>query len=246
MIPELKTKVNMIFADPPYHLSTKNGFTVHAGKRVPVYKGEWDEPSTLQQQLQFHMDWITVCRDILEPNGTIWISGTYHSIYLCGYALQKLGFDIINDICWYKPNAPPNLSCRYFTHSHETLIWARKNGKHTFNYEYTKYGKFPEDRLKNPNKQMRSVWSIPTTPKREKKMGKHPTQKPLALLERIILASTEKNDLILDPFTGSSTTGIAAYQHGRRFIGIDKEKEYLEISKRRFRGYQKQSTLNHF
>ena len=106
----------MIFADPPYHLSTKNGFSVHAGKRVPVYKGKWDEPSTLQQQLQFHMDWIKVCRDILEPDGTIWISGTYHSIYLCGYALQKLGFDIINDICWYKPNAPPNLSCRYFTH----------------------------------------------------------------------------------------------------------------------------------
>ncbi len=237
----------MIFADPPYHLSTENGFTVHAGKRVPVYKGEWDEPSTSQQQLQFHMDWITVCRDILEPNGTIWISGTHHSIYLCGYALQELGFDIINDICWYKPNAPPNLSCRYFTHSHETLIWARKkNAKHTFDYEYTKYGNFPKDKLKKRDKQMRSVWSIPTTPRREKQHGKHPTQKPLALLERIVLASTEKNALILDPFTGSSTTGIAAYQQGRRFVGIDRELQFLEISKRRFKGCEKQATLNRF
>ncbi len=119
MIPKLKTKVNMIFADPPYHLSTKNGFTVKSGKRVPVYKGKWDEPSTVEQQLEFHNNWITVCRDILESNGTIWISGTYHSIYLCGYVLQKHDFEILNDICWYKPNAPPNLSCRYFTHSVE-------------------------------------------------------------------------------------------------------------------------------
>ncbi|MDD1720044.1 MAG: site-specific DNA-methyltransferase, partial [Methanoregulaceae archaeon] len=169
-------------------------------------------------------------------NGTIWISGTYHSIYACGFALQRLGFHILNEIAWFKPNAPPNLSGRYFTASHETLIWARKGEetKHCFNYGITKTGSWPEDRLKVPGRQMRSVWSIPAPAGWEKKFGKHPTQKPFLLLKRVILSSSDEGDLVLDPFSGSSTTGLAAFSLGRRYIGIEREPEYLELSKKRF------------
>ncbi len=240
----------MIFADPPYFLSN-GGFSVHAGERVSVDKGDWDKPDPFGHNVEFHKKWISLCRTILKQNGTIWISGTHHSIYTCGYLLQKLNFDIINEIIWYKPNAPPNLSCRYFTHSHETIIWAAnsRSSDHIFNYEDMKYRPFPEDKLKKPQKQMRSVWYIPTTPQSEKQQGKHPTQKPLALLNRILLSSTNENDLVLDPFTGSSTTGIAAHKHDRGFIGIDSNQEFLDISIKRFKNQKekdKQMGLNDF
>jgi site-specific DNA-methyltransferase (adenine-specific) len=227
--------VDMIFADPPYNLSN-GGFTVQSGRRVSVNKGAWDRSGGFDADYEFHKQWIAVCKRVLKPSGTIWISGTYHSIYQCGHALQALGFHILNDIAWFKPNASPNLSCRFFTASHETLLWARrdKHAKHTFNYKLMKDGDWPEDRLKSPGTQMRSVWAIGTPRPDEKKQGKHPTQKPLTLLRRIVIASSNPGDLILDPFTGSSTTGIAAVQHERRFIGIDTEVEYLESSKRRF------------
>jgi len=225
----------MIFADPPYFLS--NGtFTCQNGKMVSVKKGKWDMGGSIEENFKFHMKWLGLCKELLKDNGTLWVSGTYHSIYQCGYATQKLGYRILNDICWFKPNASPNLSCRFFTASHESLIWARKEpkGKHTFNYDNMRDGKWDTDTLKKPNKQMRSVWSIRTTPKNEKLFGKHPTQKPEILLKRIILASTNENDLILDPFTGSSTTGIVAIKYGRRFVGIDKNKEFLDLSIKRF------------
>ncbi len=227
--------VDLIFADPPYMLSN-GGFTCHAGKRVSVNKGKWDKSKGLKNDFSFHKSWIKACRRVLKPNGTIWISGTYHSIYSCAYALQLEGFHILNDIAWFKPNASPNLSCRYFTASHETLIWAIKNkqAKHTFNYELTKNGGWKEDFLKKPNKQMRSVWAIGTPKPKEKKFGKHPTQKPIRLLERVILSSSNEGDIVLDPFTGSSTTGLVAYKYGRKFIGIDIEKKYLDLSKKRF------------
>jgi len=226
---------DMVFADPPYHLSN-GGFTVHAGKMVSVNKGKWDESKGLEEDFQFDLAWITECRRILKPNGTIWISGTYHSIFACGYALQLSGYKILNDISWYKPNAAPNLSGRYFTASHETLIWARKEqkGKHTFNYKKMRIGEWNGDFLKNPGKQMRSVWAINTPRPYEKEFGKHPTQKPISLLKRIVIASTNKGDLVLDPFTGSSTTGLVAVALGRNFVGIDTEKQYLELSKKRF------------
>ncbi len=226
---------DMIFADPPYHLSN-GGFTVHAGKMVSVNKGEWDRSNGLETDFDFYTKWITACKRLLKPNGTIWISGTYHSIYACGFALQKAGYHILNDIAWYKPNASPNLSGRYFTASHETLIWARKdkNAKHYFNYRYMREGNWPEDSLKKPMKQMRSVWAIGTPKSIEKTFGKHPTQKPISLLKRIVLASTKSRDRILDPFTGSSTTGLAAYLYGREFVGIDNQKEYLGLSVKRF------------
>jgi site-specific DNA-methyltransferase (adenine-specific) len=227
--------IDMIFADPPYNLSN-GGFTCHAGKRVSVNKGDWDKSEGIENDFEFHKAWIGGCRKVLTRNGTIWISGTYHSIYASGLALQLAGYHILNDICWFKPNAPPNLSTRFFTASHETVIWARKqkNAKHTFNYKQMKEGAWPEDRLKNPGKQMRSVWAIKSPDPIEKKFGKHPTQKPEKLLKRIILASTNKGDMVLDPFTGSSTTGLIAYLYGRSFIGVDSEKKYLDLSIKRF------------
>lgn len=228
--------IDMIFADPPYNLSN-GGFTVHAGRMVSVNKGEWDVSRGFEGDYDFHYQWLRAARRVLKQGGTIWVSGTYHSIYQCGYALQALNFHILNDIAWFKPNAAPNLSCRFFTASHETLIWARKEkkSKHTFNYDAMKEGEWPGDQLKKPGNQMRSVWSIGTPRPEEKKYGKHPTQKPLELLRRIVLASTKKNDVVLDPFTGSSTTGLSAATHGRKFIGIDLEKKYLDISVKRYK-----------
>ena len=227
--------VDMVFADPPYNLSN-GGFSVHAGRMVSVNKGAWDISKGFLEDYTFHLQWLEACRRILKPGGTLWVSGTYHSIYQCGHALQSLGYRILNDISWFKPNASPNLSCRFFTASHETIIWARKEkkAKHTFNYEVMKNGDWPEDSIKKPGLQMRSVWSMGTPKLAEKKFGKHPTQKPLDLLKRIVLASTNKGEIILDPFTGSSTTGLAAIMNDRKFIGIDSEKSYLELSKKRF------------
>jgi len=232
--------VDMIFADPPYNLSN-GGFSVHAGRMVSVDKGLWDVSKGFLDDYEFHYRWLEACKRVLKPNGTLWVSGTYHSIYQCGHALQSLGYHILNDISWFKPNASPNLSCRFFTASHETIIWARKDkkGKHTFNYQEMKNGNWPEDKLKKPNLQMRSVWSMGTPKPEEKKYGKHPTQKPLDLLKRIVLSSTNKGDVILDPFSGSSTTGIASAMHGRKFIGIDMEKDYLELSIKRFNDLKK-------
>lgn len=236
-----ENSIDMVFADPPYNLSN-GGFTVHAGKRVNVNKGKWDESAGVEEDMEFHKRWIQQCYRVLKPNGTIWISGTYHSIYQCGFALQITGYKILNDVTWFKPNASPNLSGRYFTASHETLLWARKDpkGKHTFNYKDMKNGAWHQtDFIKKAEKQMRSVWAIGTPKAEEKTFGKHPTQKPIALLDRIILASTIPGDVVLDPFTGSSTTGISAIQHKRKFIGIDLEKEYLELSKKRYCKVQK-------
>lgn len=230
-----ENSVDMIFADPPYNLSN-GGFTVHAGRQVSVNKGDWDKSKGFKDDYNFHYKWLEACKRVLKPRGTLWVSGTYHSIYQCGHAIQSLGYHILNDISWFKPNASPNLSCRFFTASHETLLWVRKDkkAKHTFNYELMKNGSWPEDFLKKPELQMRSVWAIGTPRPEEKKYGKHPAQKPLNLLRRIVLASTQKGDIVLDPFTGSSTTGIAATINDRKFIGIDTEPKFLDLSIKRF------------
>lgn len=235
--------VDMIFADPPYFLSS-GSFTCQAGKMVSVKKGDWDMSNGYEENFAFHVRWIEACRRVLRPGGTLWVSGTYHSIYQCGYALQLTGFHILNDVAWFKPNAAPNLSCRFFTASHESIIWARreKNSKHVFNYDKMKNGEWPEDSMKKPGLQMRSVWSLGTPKTFEKTFGKHPTQKPEALLKRIVLASTNKGDVILDPFSGSGTTGIEAHLYGRKYIGIDTEKEYLDVSIKRFK--QLRNNLN--
>lgn len=231
-----ENSIDMVFADPPYNLSN-DGFSVQAGKRVSVNKGSWDKSRGFAEDYNFHFQWLDAVYRVLKPEGTIWVSGTYHSIYQCGHALQSIGFHILNDISWFKPNASPNLSGRMFTASHETIIWARKDrkSKHTFNYKLMKEGNWPEDTLKKPGLQMRSVWSMGTPKPYEKKHGKHPTQKPLDLLRRIVLSSTNKGDIILDPFTGSSTTGIAAVESERKFIGIDLDNTYLDLSIKRYK-----------
>jgi site-specific DNA-methyltransferase (adenine-specific) len=231
-----ENSIDMIFADPPYNLSN-DGFSVQAGKRVSVNKGAWDRSRGFADDYNFHYQWLEAAHRILKPEGTLWVSGTYHSIYQCGHAMQAIGYHILNDIAWFKPNAAPNLSGRYFTASHETLIWARKDKKarHKFNYRAMKEGHWPEDQLKKPGLQMRSVWSMGTPKPSEKVHGKHPTQKPFDLLKRIVLASTNKFDIVLDPFTGSSTTGLAAIVNTRKFIGIDLEPGYLDLSIKRYR-----------
>ena len=235
LIPE--NSIDMIFADPPYLLSN-NGFTCQNGRMVSVNKGKWDKSRGINEDISFHDEWIRSARRVLKPEGTIWISGTYHNIYQCGYLLQKNDFHILNDIIWFKPNASPNLSCRFFTASHETLLWARKDkkSKHIFNYEEMKNGTFPEDKLKKENTQMRSVWSIPTPKAAEKEFGKHPTQKPLDLLLRVVKASTNSESIILDPFNGSGTTGTAAALAGNRFyIGTEIDKNYCKLSEFRLK-----------
>ena len=226
--------VDLVFADPPYFLSN-DGFSVKSGKQVSVNKGEWDRSLGFENEIDFHREWIKECLRVLKPNGSIVISGTYHSIYKCGFILQELGCRIINDITWFKPNGAPALAGRNFTASHETLLWASKSNKakHVFNYAMSKTWKSPKDKLLNQGKQMRSVWSIPSTPKSEKKHGAHPTQKPLELLKRIVALCSNPDDLVLDPFCGSGTTGVACVLLKRNFIGIDLEQRYLELTSSR-------------
>lgn len=223
---EFDFKFDMIFADPPYFLSN-DGISVQSGKIVSVNKGEWDRADSVSSVDDFNRRWLTACRDHLADNGTIWISGTYHNIFSVAHLLTEIGYKILNVITWAKTNPPPNISCRYFTFSTEFVIWARRSPKvpHYYNYALMK--------ALNDDKQMTDVWRLPAIARWEKEHGKHPTQKPLSLLSRIILASTKPGAWILDPFTGSSTTGVAATLLGRRFLGIDKEDEFLELSRLR-------------
>nr|MDO8118540.1 DNA methyltransferase [Candidatus Sigynarchaeota archaeon] len=227
---------DMIFADPPYFLSN-DGITCHSGEMVKVNKGEWDRSGGFDEDVKFTGAWLAECKRVLKDTGTIWISGTMHIIYKIGYLLEKNGFKIINDIVWFKSNAPPNLSCKYFTHSHEIVLWAKKDNdeKHCFNYDLMKNWDDPNDRIKNQGKQMRSVWWSPLIPQEEKVHGSHPTQKPLFLLLRLIAASTNKGDSVLDPFNGSGTTGIAASLLERNYTGIEIEDQYLKLTVERLK-----------
>ena len=226
LLREFDFKFSCIFADPPYFLSN-GGISVQSGKIVSVNKGEWDKGKSQQEMMDFNMEWLGLCRDKLKDNGTIWISGTYHNIFSVANCLTELGYKILNVVTWAKTNPPPNISCRYFTYSTEFIIWARKSEKrpHYFNYDLMKQI--------NGDKQMTDVWHLPAIARWEKSCGKHPTQKPLALLARILIASTKSGDWVLDPFCGSSTTGIAANLLGRRYLGIEQEEMYIEIGKNR-------------
>ena len=226
LLPDINFQFDMIFTDPPYFLSN-GGISVQSGKQVSVNKGNWDKSHGFDKDNEFNYKWLSLCRDKLKENGTIWISGTFHNIFSVAQMLNELNFRILNCITWAKTNPPPNLSCKFFTHSTEFILWARKYKKvtHYYNYELMKEI--------NGGTQMRDLWTLPAIAKWEKTCGKHPTQKPLPLLARIILASTKEKDWILDPFTGASTTGIAANLLNRRFLGLDKEEQFLEISKSR-------------
>lgn len=219
-------RFDMIFADPPYFLSN-DGSTCQSGKRAIVNKGDWDKSKGFDANHEFNYKWLSCCHQLLKPNGTLWITGTHHVIHSVGCIIQQLGMKILNDITWEKPNPPPNLSCRFFTHSTESIIWAAKSpkAKHKFNYTIM--------REINNHKQMKTVWKMASPSNAEKKFGKHPTQKPLQLLSRIILASTNEGDLILDPFAGAFTTGVAAIPLNRKCIGCEHTVQHLELAVKR-------------
>ncbi|MFZ0634661.1 MAG: site-specific DNA-methyltransferase [Candidatus Acidiferrales bacterium] len=218
--------VDLIFADPPYFLSN-NGITCHAGRMVSVNKGEWDRSRGVDVNHEFNREWLAACQRVLKPNGTIWVSGTSHVIHSVGFAMQQLEFKLLNDISWVKPNPPPNLSCRYFTHATETIIWAAKNKKsrHTFHYKLMKE--------MAGNKQMKSVWEVLPPSRDEKRFGKHPTQKPVKLLERILLASSNPGDIVLDPFMGSGSAAIAAFRLSRHALGVETGGEFIDLGLKR-------------
>ena len=226
LLPAFNFKFDMIFADPPYFLSN-GGISCQSGKVVCVDKGDWDKGKTPDEMHEFNYKWLSLCREKLAEDGTIWVSGTYHNIFSVANCMTELGYKILNCITWAKTNPPPNISCRYFTYSTEFIIWARKSFKkpHYFNYGLMKH--------LNGDKQMTDVWNLPAIARWEKSCGKHPTQKPVGLLARIILASTKSGAWILDPFSGSSTTGIAANLLNRRFLGIEQDKKFVEMSKAR-------------
>jgi len=262
-------RFDAIFADPPYFLSN-GGITCHAGRMVRVDKGDWDKSRGPELNHAFNLEWLRRCQRVLKPNGTIWVTGTLHVIFSIGYAMQQLGFKLLNDIAWEKPNPPPNLSCRYFTHSTETLLWAAKNekSKHTFNYAAMKAvtgkqmktvwrkeefvvppsggsgrltpGRTAEDAVGwTPNATGETpalpsnIWTLSAPGPDEKTFGKHPTQKPVALIERCLLASTHEGDLVLDPFLGSGTTAIACIRLKRGCVGIELDEAHADLAVKR-------------
>ena len=236
-------RFDCIFADPPYFLSN-GGITCHAGRMVKVDKGDWDKSQGADENHNFNREWLARCQRVLKPNGTIWVSGTHHVIFSIGFAMQQLGFKILNDIAWEKPNPPPNLSCRYFTHSTETVLWAAKNekSKHAFNYQEMRKvtGKqmktvWRSDEFTRDEADLDSIWTMTAPGGDEKTHGKHPTQKPVALVQRCLLASTSEGDLVLDPFLGGGTTAVACVRNKRGCVGIEMDEAHANLAAKRIK-----------
>jgi site-specific DNA-methyltransferase (adenine-specific) len=220
--------IDCVWTDPPYNLSN-DGVTCVGGRMVKVNKGAWDRSQGVAIDHEFNRAWLAACYRLLKPSGTIWVTGTLHVYPSVGFAMQQLGFRILNDIIWEKASPPPNLGCRCFTHATELILWATKarKGKERYTFHYAAM------KAENGDKQMKNVWRIAAPSKAEKMHGKHPTQKPIDLVSRCLRASTNPDDVVFDPFAGSSTTGVAALSLGRRFIGCEADGNYVELSRRR-------------
>ena len=238
-LPQLSGQFDMIFADPPYFLSG-GGKTIRGKRVVSVNKGDWDTVRSDEEKDEFNYKWLSLCCPLLKDNGTIWICGTFHNIYSVERCLNKLGYKLLNVITWQKTDPPPSLTGTRFNFASEYIIWAAKSAKSKY---YLNFEKMTEI---NGGKQMPDVWQIPSVGSWEKHCGKHPTQKPLRLLYRIILACTHECDTILDPFAGSCTTGIAANLLNRKFIGIDQSEEYLQLGIRRRQEIEDEATADKF
>lgn len=224
--------VDMVFADPPYNLQLEGELHRPNNSLVDGVTNNWDQFDSLQSYDKFSREWLAAARDVLKPDGSLWVIGSYHNIFRVGSILQDLGFWILNDIVWRKANPMPNFRGRRFTNAHETLIWAAKSkeSKYRFNYDAMK--------ALNEDLQMRSDWFIPLCTGQERLKAEsgekvHPTQKPEALLYRVIMSSTVPGDTVLDPFFGTGTTGAVAKKLGRRYIGIEREQEYIEYAQHR-------------
>ena len=214
--------IDCIWTDPPYFLSN-DGTTAVAGKRVKVNKGEWDRSRGFENDHEFNRTWLAECHRILKVEGTIWATGTFHVYPSVGAAMMQEGFFILTDVIWQKPNPPPNLGRRTFTHASETVLWAikpKKRRRRPYSFDYKAL-------------LGQKVWTIPAARKGEKLFGKHPTQKPLELIDRCLEVSTRPGDVVLDPFAGSGTTGVAALRLDRRFIGSEQETEFVELASKR-------------
>ena len=230
VLPSLpKSAFDCCIADPPFNMSQKKGLGWAFSSHITMQES-WDIFSK-DEYFQFTLDWVTEILRVVKTNGNIFVFGSFHNIFTLGFILQNI-FDrrIITQIVWYKPNAQPNITCRMFTESTEFILWAvnnesKKAKNWTFNYETMK--------AMNNNKQMRNMWEIPLTKQSEKKHGKHPSQKPIRVVERLVLAGTNENDLILDPFSGTGTTGVVAEEQNRKWVMIEKEEEYNQIAQKR-------------
>lgn len=235
--------VDLIIADPPYNLSKSGDWKWDNSVSLAGMGGNWNitnenwDNMSLDDYLNFSIAWLSEAKRILKPTGSMWIFGTYHNIGIINIVCQMLNIEIINEVIWYKKNAFPNLSGRRLTASHETMLWVHSGGKkrdYYFDYNYSKNGEFPGDELKSPGKQMRTVWDLSNNKNREElKYGKHPTQKPIKILIRMIKLATKSGDVMLTPFAGAGSECVAAKMTGRHYIGFEIEKEYCDISEER-------------
>ena len=227
-----KNSIDLIFADPPYNLQLGGDLHRPNNKKVDAVDDDWDKFNSFSHYDNFTLKWLKAAHRVLKKDGSIWVIGSYHNIFRVGYIMQNIGFWILNDIIWRKTNPMPNFKGRRFTNAHETLIWASKSNDSKYKFNYAALKEL------NEGLQMRSDWLFPVCNGKERLKNSegikaHPTQKPEALLHRVILSSSENNDLILDPFFGTGTTGVVAKKLGRQFVGIEKELEYYKISKSR-------------
>ncbi|HRS42769.1 MAG TPA: DNA methyltransferase [Candidatus Diapherotrites archaeon] len=235
--------IDLIFADPPYFMQTEGELIRVEGTKFNGVEDKWDKFKSYKEYDVFCQDWLSECKRILKDNGTIWVIGSFQNIYRIGYIMQNLGFWILNDIVWSKPNPVPNFRGVRFTNAHETMLWCSKSkkSKYTFNYKTMKY--------LNNNKQEKSVWEIGICIGNERIKGKdgkkaHSTQKPEKLLRKVILSSSNVNDIVLDPFMGTGTTGAVAKELNRNYIGIDNNPEYVRIATNRIDKVKESNKIN--